>query len=454
MSGWISKAANVFRRDEHDAPQPFETVCECGQVHTGMRRGRFQHLVCKSCGASLFILPRDVYPPPHVPKSASPPPPPPPEEVQENESVFQPAPTAPGSEPRKRDSNRNRSPRTSPETSPDGAPSLPPRQKTKRERQREHRRQQRERQRNKPAPAEPPVPAGPGMGQRLGDYFRGVTRGFFSLFTPFRIILLLILGLGISTALWSIQQNRRAHAVITAKEQGELGLKAIGERNWTAARNAFEQATWAVDLLGRDDLEANRYRQFFRETRAMTRMAGDSLFEMLDHAIDVTDHEGDEAWQREFRIRYRDKWMVIDGPVRLETVSPPMPADPGGDEAQPQQARPQRRQGDLIERRYELRFPWRPTQAAGVRVVVDFPVFENLVSPEREAVVIFAGELQECRLSEDRSEWVVRFNSETGFLWGHQVTYDALGFQSDPHRPDVEVLNRLEGQLKLMGVVP
>lgn len=327
---------------------------------------------------------------------------------------------------------------------------------TKRERQREHRRKTREQERNKPVSENPPPPAGPALGRRLADYFGGVSRGFLAFFTPFRIILLVILGLGISTALWSIQQNRRAHAILTAKEQGELGFEAVSERNWPAARNAFEQATRAVDLLGRDDPEANRYRQFFRETTAMTRMAGDSLFDVLDQAIDITDHEGDDAWQREFRARYRGRWMVIDGPVTLKTASQRLPTDPGDDDddADRGEAVTPRSEADVAEERYELLFPWRPSRAVGVRVVVDFPVFEAVVPPGGDAVVVFAGELQECRLSEDRSEWIVRFHPETGFLWGHQVTYDALGFQSDPLRPDTAVLKRLETQLKSTGVDP
>jgi len=70
MSEWISKAANVFKRDVSETPQPFEVHCECGQKHGGIRRSRQQHLVCKTCGSSLFVLPHDTYPPPHVPKSS------------------------------------------------------------------------------------------------------------------------------------------------------------------------------------------------------------------------------------------------------------------------------------------------------------------------------------------------------------------------------------------------
>ena len=64
MSNWISKATNAFQGDDSSSAQAFELSCDCGQKHSGIRRQKWQRIVCRSCGGSLFVLQRDPYPPP------------------------------------------------------------------------------------------------------------------------------------------------------------------------------------------------------------------------------------------------------------------------------------------------------------------------------------------------------------------------------------------------------
>ena len=78
MNKWFSKATNVFKGSAEETPQPFELQCECGVRHAGLRKKAPQRIVCRECGSSLFVLPRDVYPTPKVvpevaPKSPAPP---------------------------------------------------------------------------------------------------------------------------------------------------------------------------------------------------------------------------------------------------------------------------------------------------------------------------------------------------------------------------------------------
>lgn len=42
----------------------FAITCVCGEAHSGNRRRRHQQILCKNCGAALFVLPLDTYPAP------------------------------------------------------------------------------------------------------------------------------------------------------------------------------------------------------------------------------------------------------------------------------------------------------------------------------------------------------------------------------------------------------
>src|SRR5690242_8175888 len=75
MAGWLNKASSVFRRSQPDVEHPFAVPCECGLIHRGMRRNRSQKIVCRECGSTRFILPKDAYPAPRDrPREPAPPP--------------------------------------------------------------------------------------------------------------------------------------------------------------------------------------------------------------------------------------------------------------------------------------------------------------------------------------------------------------------------------------------
>src|SRR4051812_37084437 len=63
MASWISKASKKFRRPAVEQPQPFRITCACRNELKGMREASYQTLRCGQCGNSLFVLPRNPYPP-------------------------------------------------------------------------------------------------------------------------------------------------------------------------------------------------------------------------------------------------------------------------------------------------------------------------------------------------------------------------------------------------------
>lgn len=394
----------------------------------------------------MFVLPRDIYPPPHVSKRAEKREPIPDEEPDD---VYRLEPIAPLpiSEPERFTpavpssfSSDDDVLQAEEVADVEQVPQLPPRKRTRRQRERDRERQkaieERNRGRERKLPAEP---QGPGFLERVGSWFVDVTSGIWTAFrgfwSPLRLVTLALLVIVALIITQGVLRSRQAGAEIAAKENRERGLGFLEEQKWVEARNEFEIAARAVDLLNRHDLEAQQIRQYFRETRAMTRMSAVSLFDLLDKAVDVSKKLGNEEWQRQFGIGHRGSWMTIEGPI-IRTVRP---AD---DEKSPPVTR------------YELLFPWSPSDTVSVRVEASFPMLENLVPPASPIVLILAGELDECLLSEDEHEWVVKFKPDTGFLWAHLETYQGLGFQFDPLNAEEDVKQRLETQARVMGVLP
>jgi hypothetical protein len=63
MPDWFTKSKQTRAKSRKSEPQPFEVLCDCGQLVSGIRRRRHQTVACSSCGAVVFVLPEDVYPP-------------------------------------------------------------------------------------------------------------------------------------------------------------------------------------------------------------------------------------------------------------------------------------------------------------------------------------------------------------------------------------------------------
>ena len=63
MPNWLTKATGALSRQAEEEPQTFQVTCECREQHTGQRKSRPQRIICQTCGAALFVLPKNVYPP-------------------------------------------------------------------------------------------------------------------------------------------------------------------------------------------------------------------------------------------------------------------------------------------------------------------------------------------------------------------------------------------------------
>ena len=268
MSNWISKATKAFKGDDSSSSQTFELWCDCGQKHSGVRRAKWQRIVCRACGGSLFVLQRDPYPPPKE-------------------------------RPEPRVSRTLEDPAVEEEAAatvdeydiPD-----PPRRETPRP---------------KPLPAViesrpkrtlPPVVAAPSLAPRKSP------GGFWK---PFRIIMVVIALLGLVTGFLMYQSSQRSAAERALKDSIDKIKDAILRGEWVEARNQLGAAVTAVDRLGRDDEDAHRYRQQLRETTAMTSLLSQPLSDLLTEADKA--EAASEKDLATFQYKVQGQWLFIEG---------------------------------------------------------------------------------------------------------------------------------------------
>ncbi len=412
MNEWFSKASNVFKRDVSETPQPFEVHCECGQQHTGIRRSRQQHIVCKSCGSSLFVLPRDVYPPPHTPKTS-------PKKKKRRKPVTKTA---------------LNSIDLSPETQSPATEEHDSGKEFVSRRKRRHQEQE--------AAESVVVEKKPNIFVRMWASFTEMVRGFWIVFwefwTPYRKIALLIFCILGLTVAYSIRQSQLRGAVTIVKTELDEGLVAVGEEDWVEARRHFEKASEAVDLLGREDLEAETIRQFYRETRSLTRLTSLTLFELVEEAESHYVEHGADSWQEKFRMNYQDDWYIIEGALRPSNNS--YAVSNGYD--------------------LELVFPWAAGQKRRpVNVCLSFQSAKYLPKISNGEPydsgdgthTVFSGQLKEFFIGPD-GEWAVRFDPETSFFWVNRPTYEATHLQLGSTQTLPDQASMFERQAKWMGV--
>jgi hypothetical protein len=277
MSGWFTRASSVFRRPAPEIEQPFEIACECGLVHKGIRRARFQRIICRDCGTSKFVLPRDVYPPPR--EIAKPRPAPVPLQVVKPSEV-------------------QRIPDDEEYSNGDGQVAIaePPKKAAKPAR----------------AKAKPKKPEEPRLLTVPSD-------GRF--WTPFRFV---TLGIAISLLLLAgvlVRKYRRDSAIDVLRTAGEKAEAAVQERDWATAAERFGAAVKAVTILDRTDIAAKRLRQGFAETSAILDLHSGTLGDVLRDAEKHLDDKP-EAWKQQFDIQHRGKWFVFETPLTTDEDDP------------------------------------------------------------------------------------------------------------------------------------
>ncbi len=270
MSNWISKATHAFQGDDSSSSQTFELWCDCGQKHAGVRRAKWQRIVCRACGGSLFVLQRDPYPPPkerpepRISKA--------PVEELEEESL--------GTVPPVDEYEIPEPPRREPP---------PPRQQAAVDR--------------RPPPRTPtPLVAAPSLAPRKSH------GGFWK---PFRVSMAVIALLGAVTGFLMYQSSQRSAAERALKDSIDKIKDSILNGEWIEARNQLAIAVKAVDRLGRDDDDALRFRQQLRETTAMTGLLSQPLSDLLTEA-DQAQSAGDTALST-FQYKVKGQWLFIEG---------------------------------------------------------------------------------------------------------------------------------------------
>jgi len=391
MNKWFSKATNVFKGSAEEVPQPFELECECGVRHAGLRKKAPQRIVCRECGSSLFILPRDVYPAPKVvaeasPKSPAPPAkaPPAPEPVEPElapvESILDEVVVL--------DDEGTRAPRK-------------PRPGKKKE----------------PAPAaSPKEPRKPP--ERL--------------VRPYHFILAAVAGLVLLTVYLAIQSRAKERAILIYKEEAEKGMAAVAARSWIEARSHLDLAGDAADLLGRTDPESLRVRQYRAETTALNLLAPASLVDILDEA-ERTLPDNYDSWSAEFYSKYAGRWLVLEVPVKQVTDK---------DETAK----------TVIDWSIPIGESLRPVEIVPIPVLEKLKLSATsqnaILGVQLESVT-----WEKANRKDTLGKWVVTFAPETSVLWTDLATYEGTGMSfSEEYRPSAATEEALRRQREALGL--
>ena len=382
MSNWISKATNAFQGDDSSSAQAFDLSCDCGQKHSGIRRQKWQRIVCRSCGGSLFVLQRDAYPPP----KERPEPRVSPHMVEE--VIEEEAEQAPSvneyevPEPVHREAPRkptpavdSRSKRTMPAVV--AAPSLTPRKS-------------------------------PG--------------GFWK---PFRIILAIIALLGLVTGYVMYQSSQKRLAERSLKDAIDKIKDALNHGQWVEARNQLSIAVTASDRLGREDADAQRYRQQLRETTAMTSLLSQPMSDLLAEA-DAAEAVGERELEA-FQYKVKGQWLFIEG--QAEPIL-----------------------SDKKKARVQYRIPLPMTIGADnrtVEVVIMSTELSRLMAKSESESVVLAVQIQALQPSKDKSTWQILAEPESAVLWAYRQTYQGIGYTAE----DADAASAtLANQAKSLGV--
>lgn len=270
---WISKAAGALKGD--DSPgQAFNLFCECGQQHQGIRRQKWQRLVCRACGGSLFVLQKDPYPPPKIRAPIGRPTTP--AEVEdevplENDAIVQKrAARAEVSRPK----GLKASPRST-----EAAPSKP-----------------------QPELIAAPATTPPRSSKKS---------------SPLKYIVLL-LGLVLVVTVYAMfRSSQKNRATADLRDSIDLIAGAIDRGAWVEARNLLEKAVHAMEILGRSEPEIAGHRQQLREVTAMTSLLSVPIQELLDEA-DAAHTKGEEEL-RQFQYKARGQYLFVEGLAERHT---------------------------------------------------------------------------------------------------------------------------------------
>ena len=231
--------------------------------------------------------------------------------------------------------------------------------------------------------------------------------------TPFRLIVVAIAAVGIATA-WGLWHRHRVHtAEASVLAANEAGMKALKEGDFLIAARELTRARDAVDLLHRQNSDANTIRRYCREAVAGNGLSSTSLFEILAE-FTADSRQG----KSRFASYHRDDWLVLDVVIaNPEATNRPSVLD-----------MPLTIDGTT----FRIEVDSATIRAAALR--------EQATGPAR---VIFAATMTEIRppTSEDPNAVLV-LNGKTAFLWTTLEIYTAL-FQSGDSAEETQLTREL-----------
>jgi hypothetical protein len=401
MVNWLAKATEALRRSPPPEPEPYEVACRCTHRMSGMRLPTFQVVRCNRCGSYVFVLPRDVYPRPKPKKKATPKSAP---EIRRD--AVPPHPTAlPSGVPASPARRHLAAGGSAPEIAQQAAPS--PAAKS----------------------APPAVAVGTGSSSEIrieSAESLPTLRG--STFSPVRIVGCAIVGVVLLTGYLIWHSHVKENAALTLHDHLEAGEAAFRDKRFAEAASEYQQASAAVDILGRDDAESQAVRQKAKELNAMAHLAPLSLYELCDEARAAV-AAGDTQWSEKFARDYAGTWIIVDADVVSD-------AGPDG-VTQP-----------------VIRYPF-PIDGAPVILDARLKVLAPPSAVAGSQHVIFAGQLVSFAAEGTKSKvWVLRLKDSTAFLWAGAETYRALGLGTDALRTDDDTAHLLAEQAEIVGVKP
>ena len=416
MRGWL-KWGRVAKPGAVNVP--FRRSCRCGHVADVLRTSQHQRLTCSACGEAGFVLPRDAYPGPGpVPIDQSPDPPSRATPTTSRSGRARPA-TKP---PREIATN-------SPSTAAAAVSEPPP----------------------KRPPADPLV-------TRTGIQAESVHTPRRRLLTPFRLVggcMLLIVG---ATVWWGVQRAQLASDAGRLNDLTRGGMESLAAGDFVSAARDLGVAADVLRRLGRDDPAALLIRQRGREAQAATGLVSVSLIEILRAADRCVGDRSPDAWDRQFEREFEGGWIIMQSPLEAPITEPrdPETLDDSGDKGQGED------DGGGDEREtvsevgaFSVEYPF-AVGKRGVHLVGQLPELVRLPSWQGDydsSPVIFAAQLESCRLDPRTDTWRLQLKTGSIFLWTDSDSLKHLGFLSDLLTDDSEIQALLDNQAGAVGLV-
>ena len=251
-----------------------------------------------------------------------------------------------------------------------------------------------------------------------------------SLLTPFRTVMLAMIAIVTVTTYWVLHVRTLDQAASTAQLSRQAADAALKTGNFTTAAAHYRDAYHALQTLGRNDALTQSMHRLAQETAAAGNLVTQPLMTILEEAhgklsAALTDEEKTVAELHSLDL-YAGQWIVMETTLIRETDS-------------------SESSGWILEYPFEI-------ESARVIINADLPVFQPLQSGNQPRKLIFAAQLDKCRLIEKpRPALLLELNHDTAFLWTGYDILQMIGLVVDGERDAAPVRLLLEEQSRIVG---